>query len=79
MTFFELDSLLIQHFENYKNSWEQVRMICYVQACSFSSKELQVTDILKFPWDKENDNIISKEEIEQKKQLALKQLQNSFK
>lgn len=40
------------HFKE-QDSWEQARLISYVQAQTQSSKKLKVTDIMKFPWEKE--------------------------
>jgi len=48
----EVNALLNQYFENYKNGWEQTRFISYIIASCNSTKELKVTDIIEFSWDK---------------------------
>lgn len=51
MEFYEIDVLLKNLHNRHKAGWEQARMICYVSAQANSTKALEPTDILKFPWD----------------------------
>ena len=40
-----------------KDSWEQTRLISYIIAQGNSTKKLNMTDILSFPWEKEQEEI----------------------
>ena len=53
MTMHEVDACLAEHFINYRNTWEQVRLNCYFVASSVSTKKLKITEIIPFSWDKE--------------------------
>lgn len=46
------DSLHLRH----KESWEQARMVAYITAQANSSKRLKPSDIITFPWEKENED-----------------------
>lgn len=37
----------------HKDSWEQARLVAYLVAQSNSSKKINLTDIAKFYWEKE--------------------------
>lgn len=37
--------------EEYINEWNQTRFICYSIIQSQSTKKLEPTDVLRFPWD----------------------------
>lgn len=61
----------------YSNSpdWEMTRWIMYAIVQSSSKKQLNIVDILKFPWDKSSSNIeISNDEIN-----TLNALSNKYK
>lgn len=72
MEFYEIDALLKNLHARHKASWEQARMICYVSAQANSTKALEPTDILKFPWDEvvtqPEDTTISTADIERLKE-----------
>lgn len=53
MTFLEAQILTENILNSIKQEWEQTRLISYVTAQSQSSKKIQISDIIKFPWDKE--------------------------
>lgn len=36
-----------------RNSWEQTRLRIYSLVCMFSKQQKGVSDIMKFPWEKE--------------------------
>ncbi len=60
----------------YKDGWEQARLISYLVAQTNSTKQLKVTDILKFHWDKEDtDTSISNADVERLRAQA-KQFEN---
>lgn len=65
MSWAEINTLLKYDYYAYKDSWEQARMISYLIAQVNSKKRLQFSDIMEFPWEKENeDNVpITKEEL----------------
>jgi hypothetical protein len=49
-----------------KESWEQTRLIAYITAQTQSTKKLKITDIIKFPWDDEKNDVdtaVSNEDI----------------
>lgn len=57
-------------FLSYKDSWEQARLISYLIAQTNTTKQLKLTDILKFHWEEEADTSISNEDVERLKQKA---------
>ena len=57
MSGFEVEALLNGHFEHYKNTWEQVRMLCYITAQCQSTKPIKPQDILSFAWDSVESNV----------------------
>ncbi len=77
MTYFEVDILLKQYFSNYKNGWEQTRFISYIQASCNSTKPLKPTDIIKFGWDIEEENI-STEDLEARKKEMLEFVKSKY-
>ncbi len=50
---YELDALMQNYDKTYKTSWEQTRFMAYITAQTQSIKRLKPTDIMQFPWDKE--------------------------
>lgn len=61
-------------YSYYKNKedWEMTRLLAYIQAQTNSTKKLKLEDIIKFNWEKENeeeqkktDNSVTKEELEE--------------
>lgn len=70
---YELDALLDNIEYSVKVSWEQTRFIAWMQAQSFSTKPIKITEIIKFGWDKQNTDIvhtISNNDIERLKNKA---------
>lgn len=52
-----------------------MRFICYVVAQTQSTKELKITDIMKFEWDEKTEaNIPSKQDIKALKDKVNKRL-----
>ena len=70
MQMYELSAILDGLEYTYRNEWEQARLISYIVAQTQSTKQLHMTDILKFTWDKddtdENDKSrsMTKEDVE---------------
>jgi hypothetical protein len=79
MSPFELDAILTQYFNIYKNHWEQTRFISYITASCFASKQLTPQDIIKFSWDVEDQpEQLTPEQIEARKTAMFKHLQNNY-
>jgi hypothetical protein len=74
MQIYELNLILSQLQFSNKTSWDQTRFISYIIAQVNSSKNIKITDIIKFQWDdnntEKNTTIITKTEIERLKQKA---------
>ncbi len=73
MEWYEINAALKYQHYNFKENWEQARMIAYVVAQVNSKKRLKIEDIIKFPWDKDlnaTDTIITKEDIERLNKMA---------
>ena len=84
MEFYEIRALMKYQYYAHKDNWEQARLISYLIAQVNSKKQLKLSDIIEFEWDKENIELnksVSNEEIaklrEQAKLVAL-QLQNNL-
>jgi hypothetical protein len=71
MTWFELDAVLQQYYNQYKNQWEQTRLVAYYCAAPFA--KLSMTDIIRFAWDKKESDI-KPEELQQRKEVLLQAL-----
>ena len=71
MKMYELNWLLPSLYYSTKQQLESTRFIAYMIAQSQSTKQLKVTDIMTFEWDKKSkekaNNIPTKEEIEKLK------------
>lgn len=39
--------------DNYHADWERTRMICLCSLLPHSKKKIKATDVMKFPWDKQ--------------------------
>ncbi len=62
---YELDIILSSLECSVKQSWEQIRQVCYTSVQAHSAKKVKCTDIMRFPWDKEKKGpAASKEEVE---------------
>lgn len=68
---YELAPLLDANYNRYKNQWEQVRFITYVQAQTQSDKKLTPQDIIRFNWEQEEVEEVTPEELQQRKQAML--------
>lgn len=78
MSYFEVDAALNGYFNQYKNNWEQTRLIAYITASCYASKQLKPTDIIKFSWDIDEEVKISPEELQQRKDEMLKHVQQVY-
>ena len=67
MSSFEAEIILEQHSKEYKNTWEQTRLIAYYCAAPFI--KIKLKEVMPFSWYKaEVKEEISAEELEQRKQ-----------
>lgn len=66
----ECELILASIGEQNRNSWEQTRSIMWMIAQVNSTVELEATDIIKFGWDDELVEEVSKEDIENLKKTA---------
>jgi len=57
ITYSECNSLLDAYNERYKDTWEQTRYISFVFAAAQNEKIKKPTDVLKFEWDKEEEQV----------------------
>lgn len=66
MEFFEIRALMKYQYYAHKDNWEQARLISYLVAQTNSKKKLKLSDIMEFPWDRDNEfakQQVSNEEI----------------
>lgn len=52
---YEINSLIKHSYKRHKNQWEQARLISFLIAQTNSTKKLQLEDIIKFKWEKEQE------------------------
>lgn len=57
-----LECLASLHYVK-KEEWEQARFIAYMVGQVNSTKTLKLTDIIRFPWDEEQEDVIDENEI----------------
>lgn len=66
--------------DEFVNNWNQTRYICYSIIQSQSTSKLKPSDIIKFPWEDNNEDDIlpkkSKDEL-RKKALELEKIMNN--
>lgn len=63
MKFYEVEAIMENLWMKDKSSWEQARLQGYITAQCNSTKKLSPDDIMKFPWEKSEIHIDTKEEI----------------
>lgn len=52
---YEINALMRHHTHLGRDDWERARFLAYVTAQCQSTKKMTVADIIKFPWDKEEE------------------------
>lgn len=80
MTLGEVEAFLNGFNRRSREGWEQTRIIGYIIAQANSSKQLEQTDILRFPWDEETKQKgarVSDEEMKQLREKA-KQIEKTY-
>ena len=73
---YELEILLQKYNEQNKEEWERTRFLSYIIAQTQSRKKLQLTDILKFEWDKKEQTVENKEDIQKRMEMFLKHIES---
>lgn len=58
MEFYEIEAIVENMWMKTKVSWEQARTIAYVTAQCQSTKPLDMKEMMTFPWEKENINVV---------------------
>lgn len=53
--FYEVAALMRDSYKKHRNEWEAARLVAFVTAQCNSRKTLKITDIVKFPWEKDED------------------------
>ena len=56
MSFGEVETFLTGFYRRNRDSWEQTRVIGYIIAQANSTKQLEQTDILRFPWEENKED-----------------------
>jgi hypothetical protein len=71
MQIYEVKPFIENSFKRHRDSWEQARIISYVEAQINSQKTISPKDIIEFTWDKneEKRNISNSYTDEEKKRL----------
>ncbi|MFW6016814.1 MAG: hypothetical protein ACOCRK_10285 [bacterium] len=80
MTPYEVNLILEKDFDNYKEKSEQFRMLGYWIISTIpqkKGKQIKLTDIMKFSWDSENNNVaVDKERMLEKAEQIKKDINN---
>ena len=83
MEWYEINAAMKYNYYSSKSGWEQARLVAYMIAQVNSRRTLQMEDIVKFPWENEDDEqtktSITKEEIEHLQREAEKYLKTQNK
>ena len=83
MEWYEINAAMKYNYYSSKSGWEQARLVAYMIAQVNSKCTLQMEDIVKFPWEVEDDEpsktSITKEEIEHLQREAEKYLKTQNK
>lgn len=70
MEFYEIEALVENIWMKDKESWEQTRTVAYVTAQVQSTKQIDKTDIMVFPWEKD----IKVEDTEEDREALRKEM-----
>lgn len=82
MDWCEINSLLKYRHYAVKEQWEQARLITYMTAQVNSKRHLKLTDIITFPWEKdedENNTRVTDDDVKRLKAMAQNYLYNKEK
>lgn len=79
---YEINSLMKYRYYAVKEQWEQARLITYMTAQVNSKKHLKLTDIITFPWEKdesEENTKVTDDDVKRLKAMADAYLYNEKK
>lgn len=62
---YEIQALMKYSYFRNKESWEQARLISYLIAQTHSTKKLKLEEIVKFPWEQQDEKQHISERITQ--------------
>ena len=83
MEWYEINAAMKYNYYSSKSGWEQARLVAYMIAQVNSQRTLTMDEIVKFPWENEDDTpaktSITKEEIEQLQREAEKYIKTQNK
>ena len=77
MEMYEVNALIKNQYRRHKDDWEQARLIAYLIAQCNSKKRMKLTDIVKFPWEKNVKDEIDFEAIKRIRAKAHSMLENN--
>ena len=63
MEIFELEAIIKQYENKFKENWHQTRIIAHSIYNYQATKPIEYTDVLKFPWDNQEEEDIEIDEI----------------
>lgn len=61
-----------------KESWEQTRMLSYMTAQINSTKEIDIKELMTFPWEKNNDVVVDNPDDRKKMMEELMEYENKL-
>ena len=82
MDWYEVNALLKYRYYAFKEQWEQARLVTYMTAQVNSRKHLKLSDIITFPWEKEEEEentSITDDDVKRLKAMAENYLYNEKK
>lgn len=82
MDWYEVNALLKYRYYSFKEQWEQTRLVTYMTAQVNSKRHLKLTDIITFPWEKEEDEEntrVTDDDVKRLKAMAQEYLYNKEK
>lgn len=79
MEMYEIRAVMDYEFLAHKDSWEQARLVAYLVAQSNSSKKINLTDIAKFYWEKEEASSDTTTTLSNTDKERLKEMANQYK
>lgn len=78
MEMYEVKTVFKYQYYSVKDDWEQARLIAYMTAAVNSSKKLEMTDIMKFPWEDDYKDTVSDRNITDNEIKRLKEKAQQF-
>lgn len=70
MEFYEIEALIENKWRKSKESWEQARLQAYITAQVNSTKKIEMSDLLTFPWEK----VDKVEDTQEDKEALMKEI-----